>query len=262
MACGYDFIYDGTPSELYGVTLVFLDENYTHRPSGSGIEMITTTVRRNPTIIYLDAMQSPPLEFNIEIVSDDPSDIFKFTAIKDWLGGEISFKRLQICAEHFNTFYFNCYISLNEDLVFNGGYWGITGTVHCDAPWAWQFEEEKKYELNVGKSTDIIFDNLSQDTEMLRPIIEFTMGNSGAFSVTNNTTGKTTSFTELIDGETITLDNLYGIITSSTGLLRVSNFNKIFLKLAKGRNELTCNGNASNLTIRFTNAKRIGGAYY
>lgn len=259
--CGYDFIYNGIPSEMYNCSLVFLDENYTDRPSGSGVEFITDQIRRNAKVLYLDAMQAPPLEFGIEVVFDDPVDIFVLTQVKDWLGGEINFKQLQICAEYFNTFYWNCYIELKEDLIYNGGYRGLRATVHCDAPFAWEFEDEVNYNLN-NQSGTIFFNNLSADSDLMRPILEFTMAQNGSFSIQNITTGRTTMFSDLIAGETIILDNELGFITSSTGLLRVKNFNKIFLKLAKGTNELNYSIGASSMTIKFINAKRIGGGYY
>lgn len=262
MACGYPFIYNKIPSEMYDVSLVFLDESYTNRPSGSGIEMITDSVRRNARVLYLDAKQAPPLQFGIEVVFENPVDVFVFTQVKDWLGGEISFKELQICAENFNTYYFNCYIQLEEDLVYNGGYRGLKATVICDAPWAWEFEDVISYNLNLDEPTVIYFNNLSADTELLKPVIEFTMGKSGDFSIINTNTGKITKFTGLVEGETVILDNLYGFITSNTGISRVANFNKVFLKLTKDTNELICSPNATSLIIRFQNAKRIGGAYY
>ena len=71
MIGGYPFIYNKIPSELYNASIVFISENYTNRPSGSGVEMITESIRRNPQVLYLDGMQSPPLEFNVEIVAED-----------------------------------------------------------------------------------------------------------------------------------------------------------------------------------------------
>lgn len=262
MACGYPFIYNGKPSEMFDVSLVFLEENYNQRPSGSGIEIVTDSVQRNPQLLYLYGKQSPPLEFGIEIVFENPVDIFVLTEVKDWLGGEISFKQLQICAEYFNSFYFNCYITLDEDLIYNGGYRGIRATVHCDAPWAWEFDNEKRYSLNPLKENIIIFNNLSADSEMLRPEITFRMTQNSDFKLLNKTTGKATIFTDLNAEEVVKLDNLYGFIESSSGLLRVANFNKVFFKLKKGVNELIVGPNVDLLVIKYKNAKRIGGGYY
>lgn len=262
MADGYQFIYNKVPSEIYNVSLVFLQNSYTNRPAGSGVEMITDTIKRNARVLYLGASQAPQLEFPIEVVFEKPVDIFEFTQVKDWLGGEIQFRELQICSEYFNTFYFNCYIRLEEDLIYNGGYRGVRATVICDAPFAWEFQDEIVYPLDPNKNNTIFFNNLSADSELLKPIIIFTMAKSGTFSITNIETGKITQFTGLNAGETVTLDNLNGFIESSLGIRRVKNFNKIFLKLIKGTNELRCSTNASSLTIKFQNAKRIGGGYY
>lgn len=60
----------------------------------------------------------------------------------------------------------------------------------------------------------------------------------------------------------MTLDNLYGFISSDTGLRRVANFNKVFLKMDKGMNDLVISTNISKLKIKYQNAKRIGGGYY
>lgn len=264
MICGYPFIYNKIPSELYGASLVFLNENYTNRPSGSGVEFITDSIRRNPKKLYLDATQSPPLEFGIEIVFNEPVDIFVLTTVKDWLGGEMSYKQLQICAEHFNTFYYNCYITLEDDLIYNGGYRGVTAKVHCDAPFAWEFEDDIEYTFEDTTIPHTIkFNNLSADSELLRPVLEITAFDNGDCAIVNlSHLERKTEFKALQQGETVTLDNLYGFISSDTGLNRVSNFNKVFLKLVKGMNTLVVSPNVSSVVIKYQNAKRLGGGYY
>ena len=264
MMGGYPFIYNKISSELYNASIVFISESYTNRPSGSGVEMITESIRRNPQVLYLDGMQSPPLEFNVEIVFDEPVDIFEFTQIKDWLGGEITYKELQICAENFEDFFFRCYITLEGDLIYAGGYRGVKATVHCDAPWAWQNEEEVEYTFDDTSVPHLIqCNNLSADSEYLRPILEITSDQAGDCSIVNISFDKReTKFTNLMQGETITLDNLNGFIESNTGLRRVSNFNKVFFKLIKGMNDIAVGTNISKIKIKYQNAKRIGGGFY
>lgn len=262
MACGAEFIYNRIPSELYGVSIVFLNESYTNRPSGSGVEIITDAIKRNAEVVQVGSQQAPPLEFGIEVVFDEAVDIFVLTQVKDWLGGEVKFRELQICVDNFNTFYFNCYIVLKEDLIYGDGYRGVSATVKCDSPWAWEFETEEPFTLDSTKNNTIYFNNLSADTELLKPILEFTMVRAGDFSITNVETGLTTEFTGLLSGETIKIDNKLGFIESSLGLKRIGNFNKIFLKLIKGTNELLCSPNVTSMKLTFKNAKRIGGGFY
>lgn len=292
---GSKFIFDGIPSENYGVSIVFLDTDYTNRPSGSGKTFITENIKRNAKQIYLDATQDKPLEFDIDIVFDNPVDIFDLTQVKDWLSGPLEFKKLQICAENFENFYYNCWIELGDDLIYNGGYRGVTAKIHCDAPWAWQFERTDNYDCVSGSKKIIPFNNLSADSETLRPKISFTNSVGGGYfcledvmydfsgniihdrtTIFGSTTkisykqenGETveynpqTNTSPLQVDETITFDSLSGIIESSSGVNRVSNFNKVFVKIPKGGQKFIMTGNATNMKLIYTNAKRIGGGYY
>lgn len=183
MPIGYSFIYNGISSDSYNSSLVFLDESYTERPSGSGFSLITTSIRRNPEMIYLDTEYNEPLSFNIEVVFDSPVDIFTFTSFKNWLGGQKSYSPLQIIAENFQNYYYNCVIHLNEDLIYNGGYTGIKAQVECDSPWAWAFPIVDKYTLIPNQNNNIKFFNVSEDRELLKPEIKFHMASNGEFSI-------------------------------------------------------------------------------
>ncbi|HBY19930.1 MAG TPA: hypothetical protein DEG71_02810 [Clostridiales bacterium] len=56
----------------------------------------------------------------------------------------------------------------------------------------------------------------------------------------NSDNGREFKFTSLSLLESLTIDNKMGRITSSTGLSRLSNFNKNFLRLIYGTNNLVC----------------------
>lgn len=183
MPMGYTFIYNGISSDTYNASLVFLDESYTNRPSGSAKELVTTSIRRNPRQIYLDTEYSEVLTFNIEIVFDEPVDIFTFSKVKNWLSSPLKYCQLRICAENFANFYWNCIINLKEDLIYNGGYRGFTAEVQCDSPWAWQNETVVKYDLSISNENNIIFINSSESNEPLKPKIIFHMAEQGNFKI-------------------------------------------------------------------------------
>ena len=302
MVMGYPFVYNGMASELYDASLVFIDEDYTNRPSGSEKAVVNDSVIRNAQKIYLDTTQEQVLEFGIEIVFNEPSNIFKLTNLKKWLTSTSGYVPLQICAEDFEPYYFNCIIHLEDDLIYNGGYRGVSAKVECDAPWAWQVENTKTYDLNIGGSTTIYFNNVSDDMEMLKPILTFHMAKAGDFSVnckqfdTNhfdvqgtNQKGltkeeafrycriynisiknivpsvyydKTTTFTNFVVSDTVQCDNLWGIIKADLTPQIVQKFNKTFLKIPRGRVTLTVTGNADKMYLSYKNAKKIGGGYY
>lgn len=183
MPMGYSFVYNGISSDTYNASLVFLDESYTNRPSGSAKELITTSIRRNPKKIYLDTEYSEVLTFNIEIVFDNPVDIFMLSRVKDWLSAPIRYCPLKICAENFTNYYWNCIIHLNEDLIFNGGYRGVTAEVECDSPWAWQNEDMIRYNLIPDQTNTFTFVNTSASNEPLKPKIVFHMVEDGNFEI-------------------------------------------------------------------------------
>jgi uncharacterized protein YuzB (UPF0349 family) len=297
---GCPFIFNEIPSEAYNASLVFLEEQYTKRPSGGQKQFTTDNVRGNSRAILLDVSQTEPLSFGIEIVFDDPVDIQTLTQVKNWLCSPLKYCKLRICAEGFENYYYNCYINLDNDLIYNGGYRGVTGTVTCDAPWAW--ENEQTIDLEIGTSTvpaENRFLNYSQDANPMKPIISFTVteSNSDSFlaieDVFEDSNGdiiydKTTIFVSsnaktykqkngeiveysitnncynLVSGEQITFNNQTALLTSSVNqLFRINNFNKVFLRIPQGVNKLYVSGlNISNLKMTYTNAKRLGGGWY
>lgn len=183
MPMGYTFVYDGVSSEIYNASLVFLDENYTNRPSGSQRELITTSITRNPRQLYLGVKYPDVLTFNIEVVFDNPVDIFTFSQFKEWLGGKINYAPLKVCAENFLNFYWNCIINLKEDLIYNGGYRGVSAEVQCDSPWAYQDEQTNEYLLSTTSDNNFIFENISADNEEMRPKITFHMAEEGDIKI-------------------------------------------------------------------------------
>lgn len=305
MPMGYSFVFNGISSDIYNASLVFLDESYTNRPSGSAKELITTNIKRNPRKIYLDTQYTDVLTFNIEIVFDNPVDIFTLSRVKDWLSSPIKYVPLKICAENFLNFYWNCIINLKDDLIFNGGYRGVTAEVQCDSPWAWENQQFVRYDLKPGEENKFIFINTSADNEPLKPKIIFHMSDNGDFNINykyydenkfmiyyngqikenglsysdaivycqcNNlpissiqmslVVDKTLSFTELLKDKIITLDNENGILNQDDDINIIDKFNKVFLKLPQGKNELTITGNSDYIYIIYKNAIRFGGGYY
>ena len=183
MIGGYQFIFNGRQSREFGVSLVMIDTSYTNRPSGGDKSLVTASIRRNPEKQYLDTEYDDVLQFDIEIVFDEKVDIFMLTDLKNWLSSPVSYEELQICAEDFDRYYYNCIIHPKEDLVYGDGYRGISATVECDSPYAYEFETVLKYNLTPGTTNNFIFDNYSDDFEPMKPKLQFHMANSGNFSI-------------------------------------------------------------------------------
>ena len=185
MSIGYPFIFNGIQSETYNVSLVFIDNSYTNRTSGGDKSLVTASIRRNPQKQYLDTQYDDALQFDIEIVFDEAVDIYEFTTVKNWLSSPVKYEQLQIRAEHFEQFYYNCIIHLKEDLIYADGYRGVSATVECDSPYAYEFERVQKYILNSNISAVNTFEfvNYSDDFELMKPVIKFHMADDGNFSI-------------------------------------------------------------------------------
>ncbi|MEG2915562.1 MAG: hypothetical protein RR806_05675 [Oscillospiraceae bacterium] len=257
---GYPFIWAGKASENYGISIVSINETSWNKVSGGATELITDTIDRNPELLFLGAKQTPILSFPLEFVCESTMDIQTFITVKNWLFGELSYKQLKFCIDGLETYYFNCVLKSDEDYIFEDGYKGFKCTVECDSPFAWENTKVKSYMQPSAGYSKQIFNNLSANSEMLKPVISFTCGSNGNFKIINKSLNDLTfEWNNLQNNETITCDCQSGIITSSSGLSRFDNFNKHFLKLKKGVNNLEFWGNVSEIKFTYKNAIRLGG---
>lgn len=291
---GLPFIFNGVPSEFYGCSIVFIDEDPNKRTSGDGRTFTTIKPLRSAKQSVLDVQVDQPLSFGIEIVFDDPVDIHTLTEVKSWLASPLKFCKLQVCSDLFDQYYWNCYITLNNDLIYAGGYRGVTATVTCDAPWAWS----KPRDIQLfGQTTKFI--NVSEESVPMKPILSFT-ATSGAYLIIeiynddltydktfmigepneelSNTQKDGTTVTYTVPSwaktfetfESVTLDSSTGIFVckdSNGNLLtkkyRTQSFNKQLLRIPYGICYIKVDSRGiSNLKITYQNVKRIGGGFY
>ena len=294
---GLPFIFNGIPSEFYECSMVFLYNDSTKRESGDGRTFTTIKPLRSARQSVLDVQIDQPLSFPIEIVFNNPVDMYTLSKVKSWLASPLNFCKLQVCSDLFDQYYWNCYITLSEDLTYAGGYRGVTGTVVCDSPWAWSIPRDLS--LTVGET--IKFLNDTQDCQYMRPKLSFTTGATDSFialevyndELTYDITfimdglpghtreyvqadGSTISYsvpsyaTRFTVGETTTFDSYTGLFTTynSSGKIvkdahRAAIFNKQFILIPQGYMNIKLTGSLiSNVNMNYQIAKRIGGAFY
>lgn len=266
---GLDFIFDGQYSENYGLKIMSINGNYTTDSSGGcGIEVFADWVYRNPSAFHQGVAQNEPLEFDIELVSEDELAGIMRSKISKWLFGRMNYCKLQIVQRDLQDIYFNCHL-LDPQLTYIGNYChGISCKVQCDAPWAWQIE--KTFTATNGKTgewdeqTPYVWRhyNDSDDADYTYPEVEFQIGehDDATVSVINiDDNDREFKFEHLQSGEIIKVDCRSQTLESSTGLLRSENFNKKFLRLSPGVNRLQLQGDFSYLKIKYRNARKVGG---
>lgn len=262
---GLNFIYDGTPSEVYGLVITKIGgEGEENVSGGSQVKPVTDKTFRSPVFQCFGVEQEDPLSFEIEFFCQREIDRFDISAILLWLCGHNTYKKLQICQNDLRNFYYECLLVDPEVLYYDNKIRGVRCTAECNAPWAWEYERAETYSFPASTyrtSNAIRFLNLSNDHNDTLPRVTFKMSpQSTEFSIVNHSYGdRDFSWTGLQGGETIECDCQTGIITSSTGMRRLKNFNKKFLRLVTGMNELECIGNVDLLEIAYTPVRRVGG---
>jgi hypothetical protein len=259
MFYGIRFIYDGVPSEQFGLYVANFDSGMMTSPAGTDIELVTDIVRRKAKPYFYGVQQKPVLTFPITIVSEDIVDAYGRNAIFKWLFGRQEYKWLQIEQSDLEGMWFRCLLTAPQKVDIGNFTYGIKCTVTCDAPWGWSDEFNNVYSLTTN-TTAISYNNLTDADDYLYPKTAFTLDISAtSLSITNaSDSGRVFSFTGLTGGETIAVDNDLGTIISSTSLNRLSHFNLKYFRLVPGINSLSVAGRGSLLiTSRFP--KKFGG---
>jgi phage-related protein len=258
------FQFDGIPSETYNLKISGLDASGTSSSMGSSsMDIINQKIFRRPTPYLLGMTPSEVLSFDVEITSPEEIDSETFQLVQRWMFSNRTFKKLLIFQEDMSNVYFNCIFNNPQILRVGNVIVGFTATVVCDSPFGYEFEKNINYTYTSPTvDNNVIFYNSSNDIgNYIYPNLVITMNSfGGSVTITNSDdANRVFQFTALSPLEVITMNNDIQTIASSTGLKRLSNFNKHFMRLVPGLNHLRLQGNFSNIkmTTQFV-AKKIG----
>lgn len=256
---GLQFIYDGIPSQRYGLMFAFFDSADYKHVGGSENDLIVDKATRSLRHVLLASTPADPLEYDIEVVATRPLQPYEVNTVHNWLCGQMTFKKLTIQAPQYAGMHFNCVFNEPDDYYIRAGTNGFNLTMTCDAGGAWSDAKTATYTPEDGGI--VIFNNQSASFDYLYPTVTFTLDGGTDFSIINTTDSTTREFkfTDLTDGETITVNGQTGQITSSLGNTRVDKFNKHYLRLMHGINNLKCIGKVSSLKFTYEKFIRIGG---
>jgi phage-related protein len=260
---GKNFVFNGTPSELYDLMLINFSTGQIESPGGAGIEIIDKKVLRKAKPYFYGAQQVPKLEFNLTIGSPNYVDGYTRNLIERWLFGQISYQKLMIMESDLDDCYFNCFLTDPSNTYIGNLNVAYTCKAICDAPWAWSYP--KTYTQNLSGTTvssgSFVFYNMSADNDYLYPTLSFSTNSVGNRATFTNETdnGRSFVFFDINANETISVDNDKQYLTSSTGLLRVSKFNKNWFRLLPGANIISYAGGLSTFSLTYQFAKKVGG---
>ena len=257
---GAEFIYDGVSSINWDLRIITFDTSGKSEEE-SGIESVLATdvIYRKSKVNYYGRSHNTPLSISMTVGSFTPVSMDDLSLIKGWLLGSSNFVPLQIVQDDMSGIYYNAIITKATDTHVGNFAYAMNLSIQCDAPWAW--EEEKTLNKNYisgGVEIDSFsFYCDSVDQDYLYPTIQFTLNGIGTeFSLYNATdNNRLFKFTGLLAGETITANCYDKILTSSTGLYRLSTFNKNWFRLLQKDNIISLIGAISNFQMTYQFAK-------
>ncbi len=246
------FTYDGVWSGQYGLKIAsFDDEGKTDTtvftPSITNVKLPRST-RFFKTSVRYDS----PSQFQLTIVSERIIEENARRNILSWLVGRKGYKKLIVHQPDLESYYYNCIFTDASEIYINGYCFGFNITANLDCPYQYGTPNIKTFESDNTNEMNVVFYNPSDIVDdYVYPIVRFTPkgtfngSDKSVISIINTTDNSSRAF--MFNGisatsnstEQITVDNEIKSITSSSGIKRLQNFNKNWLRLRKGDNYLT-----------------------
>lgn len=260
---GRTFCFDDKMSEIYDLRILdFNPSNPTNSPTGGEVSIKEEWIYRLPKPYFYGRYYQSVLEFDFTVGSFNYIDGQTRHAIESWLIGRSTYLPLRIVQDDIEDVVYNCIITKSTQNYVGNLNYGLNLHAVCSSPWAEKIQPTLTKTYAGGLSTETFsYLNSSAYNGYNRPTITFTMDATATyFSIINaSDNNREFRFDALSPLETITVDNERGIITSSiVGQLRIANFNKNFLRLIQGINNLTLSGYITNFTLDTTFFKGVG----
>ena len=257
-----NIIFDGISSDTFGLINAAFETGKQDSNAGSESTILQKYIPRRTTPYYYGRMQNTPLPISLTLFSENAIDGKSRSRISAWLLGRMDYLPLNIVQADLDNVTFYVIFTKAENVYAGNLQRSVKLAGICNAPWGFETPNplQKSFTGSAIVSESFSFFNTSDDSDYNRPSFSFTTSGIGnSFSITNSTdNGRIFSFTSIDANETITVDNDKGIISSSTGLRRMTNFNKNFFRLVPGRNDLAIAGGITNFTMTSVFARKVG----
>lgn len=253
------FIYDGVPSDEYGLIISSSGGGESSSSGSNGVEIVTQEIFRRHTPYFYGVSPRPVMEFEVEIsTTENEITAEEASQIQSWLFGSTNYKKLRIQQPDMEDYYYNCILNNPKVIKVGNIIRGFTCDVICDSPFAWGQEEI----ITISQSNrhhDIY--NKSEYNDYTYPKLIINMnGSNGNFLLRNVTdNNREFSMTNLLAGETVTIDGDRQIVTAtgSPNILDKINSPINFFRLLKGYNKVFVEGNFVDFDITYVPIKRM-----
>jgi phage-related protein len=243
------FSYAGRPSTDFGIINVSVSSGMFEETFVASRTINETSIRGRGKP-YFHGIDHEPIEFDLSFAFADKYDSRKIREVARWLMQDY-YQPLYFSENEGRIFY--CMPTGDSTLIHNGlnqGYLKIR--MRCDSSYSYSpvyTEPTYDYSINGIDGTSFEFTNLG-DVDCY-PEIWIEKVGLGSISISNETLGTSFSFDELLDGETIYINNeREEVVTDLLNQYRFNDFNGKFLKTKLGTNIINVKGNCK-ITIRY-----------
>lgn len=262
MFYGKSFQYRDIPSETFGLFITELTQSGIEQSMGSGsMELYSRKIYRRATPYFYGGTNSDNLKFDVTFTSPNEIDAEKSKIIQRWLFSKRTYDKLFIVQPDMENSYFNCIMN-NPQVIRNGNMIiGYSATIDCDAPFAWNYPRTNSYTYTdqVIDSTIEFYNSSDDEGNYLYPTFNIGINNFGGYATITNLSesNRQTSITGLSAGETLTMNSSLQTILSSTGLKRMSTFNKKFPRMIPGLNRIRLQGNIESIDLIYQFVSKV-----
>jgi phage-related protein len=256
----YNFIFNGTSNEEFGVILCKFDS--TSSSSNDEETEITTSKTYGSDIFHLVNIDyTNPLRFTLTICKQDGTyfNSEEQRSIKKWLCRTDGYHWLYIDQDDLYDIRYRVIISFGEMVDISGRNGGMTFNVQCDSPFPYSHEKIVSRTCNSGTLTFDVFNDsdFAEADKILYPNIVITSATTGNISIKNNTTNEEMLFTNCLNGEVITItEDEIPSTTANRTIIDYWNYNSIYF--VDGLNNVTISGNCT-VKLTYSSPKRVGG---
>lgn len=255
------FIYGGISSEDYGLYLGSTSNPGFEKTQASTnpIFIIDSIKSRTHNFIYGIEQSEPNLKFTLDMFTYDYLSRSDIAYIDNAFFSSTMPKKLVFCQEDMANYYYNAIFSKNQIISSGNQVMGFSCDIICADAYAYEPFKTAIYDVVNGDLNKVRFNNLSGGLNYLYPRINFVCNrDSGKLKIINKSdNNRTFEIWGLKNGETVSIDEWFHI-TSSTGLMRLENCNKQWLRFAKGINHLEIQGDTSRVNVTYQFNRSIG----
>ena len=255
---GVDFIYGGISSQEFGLKIASGFGSTTRLGNVETREIITSYNPSNKTFGFHGIKYSSPSTFDLIIYKEDGTfiNVDEERQLKKWLLTS-KYNWLSVNQDSLNAISYYC-IATQCTILDVGAYsGGMLISFQNDSTGAWSNINTKQYSISGTQSFKLYMDT-DYDDEFILPIVTIAPTSNGNISINNATRNEEIIINNCTLGEVIILDSFSGKISTTSNNLLINRWNKKYLKLHDGYNNIILTGEF-NLTIKYRQQIRVGG---